>query len=250
MSGAHRGTAPRGRDRRAAACLWGAGAAFALTALLYAVATGLPAARRLDARVRAPKVVGDWRWGDIANPRFEDAANAGIAAVCVLALLVVLARRRWVLAAAVAGLMVTGFGVAAVLAHLLGAWDPFGGEALRQTTGGFPSGHASGAAIACLALVIAVPPRARVATGGLAGPASAAVAVGMVALGWHYPSDIAAGFLAMLALCLAFLAAGPGRTQLRRTGGGWGAGAATALVGVTAGGAAAVWGLPRPRSRR
>src|SRR5262249_31685056 len=70
-----------------------------------------------------------------------------------------------------------------------------GAEPLPWLRGSFPSGHATIAMALALAALVAAPEVARglVAVGG----ACYAVAVGivLVALGQHYPSDVAAGFL-------------------------------------------------------
>src|SRR5215218_4414504 len=70
----------------------------------------------------------------------------------------------------------------------------------------FPSGHATAAMSLALATVIVAPRawRPLVAAGG----ALFALAVGfsLVALGWHYPSDIVGGYLVATAWCLVTLA--------------------------------------------
>jgi hypothetical protein len=59
----------------------------------------------------------------------------------------------------------------------------------------FPSGHASVAVSLGMALVLVAPPLLR-STAALAGATYAAVVgVALVALGWHYPSDVLASFL-------------------------------------------------------
>jgi membrane-associated phospholipid phosphatase len=67
----------------------------------------------------------------------------------------------------------------------------------------WPSGHATAALALALCAVIAAPPARRllVAVAGLAF--AAAVGAAVIALGWHFPSDVAAGYLvAASAACL------------------------------------------------
>lgn len=65
----------------------------------------------------------------------------------------------------------------------------------RVAAASFPSGHATVAMSLALALLIVSPTRMRLAA-ALAGAAySGAVGVALVALGWHFPSDVAGGFL-------------------------------------------------------
>jgi membrane-associated phospholipid phosphatase len=84
----------------------------------------------------------------------------------------------------------------------------------------FPSGHATVAMSLALAAVLASPAGLRLVT-ALAGALYAtAVGVALVALGWHYPSDVAGGYLvsgAWTALVAAALAAfGAQRARGRR----------------------------------
>lgn len=81
----------------------------------------------------------------------------------------------------------------------------------------FPSGHASSAAILCGALLVLAWPHLR--TPGRYAAAALAVAVPLasgwsrLALGGHYPSDLAAGYLLGTAWVLAWL---PALSPLRR----------------------------------
>lgn len=71
----------------------------------------------------------------------------------------------------------------------------------------FPSGHATAAMSLALAAVIVAPRawRPLVAAGGALF--ALAVGIAIVALGWHYPSDIVGGYLVATAWCLVTLAA-------------------------------------------
>lgn len=70
----------------------------------------------------------------------------------------------------------------------------------------FPSGHATAAMALALAAVIVAPRALRPLVAG--GGALFALAVGfaIVALGWHYPSDIVGGYLVATTWCLVTLA--------------------------------------------
>lgn len=85
-----------------------------------------------------------------------------------------------------------------------------------SATSSFPSGHATVAMSIALSAVIALPAQLR-AVAGLAGAAyAAAVGVALVALGWHFPSDVAGGYLvsmAWAALVVAALAVSKERTS-------------------------------------
>ena len=71
-------------------------------------------------------------------------------------------------------------------------------EALHDRTLGpeaFPSGHATAAMSLALAAVLAAPRRARPAAALLGALLALAVGVSAVVIGWHFPSDVLAGYL-------------------------------------------------------
>ncbi|WP_217914892.1 phosphatase PAP2 family protein [Miltoncostaea marina] len=221
----------------AAACL-------VLLAAAYALALGTDAVLRADRDLRFPQVVGDWRLRDAASWGFARAGEvifgAGTAAVVGGALLASGARRALTAAAVIAAGPLAGVALAAAL----GAADPLGGEALRQSQGAFPSGHASFALSLGLGLVVALPARRRAAGGVAAVLVAAAMATGIMALGWHYPSDVAGGFLISIAGAAAVVAAlCPGPPPGVRAAA-LGRLAAVALGAWAALGAVALWLLP------
>ncbi len=59
----------------------------------------------------------------------------------------------------------------------------------------WPSGHATAAMSLALALVLAAPARLRPAAAALGAAFAVAVSYSFLTLGWHYPSDVLAGFL-------------------------------------------------------
>jgi membrane-associated phospholipid phosphatase len=114
------------------------------------------------------------------------------AIVCGAALAV--GRRREALAAAavVAGANVTTQALKLVLAHP--RYQPFPGHSHPWPTA-FPSGHATAAASIAIALVLVAPPRLRLPA-ALAGATFAGlVGVSVVALEWHFPSDVIGALL-------------------------------------------------------
>lgn len=82
-----------------------------------------------------------------------------------------------------------------MLKPLLGALDPFGGEAGRRLHDGFPSGHTTAAASVGLALVLVAPPALRTLAALAGGGFALAVGLAPVAIDSHFPSDVAGGFL-------------------------------------------------------
>lgn len=70
----------------------------------------------------------------------------------------------------------------------------------------FPSGHATASMALAIALVVVVPPRLRPAA-ALAGTGLAiGVSFSVVALGWHFPSDVVGGYLLATGWALVLLA--------------------------------------------
>ncbi|HEX8753121.1 MAG TPA: phosphatase PAP2 family protein [Solirubrobacterales bacterium] len=122
---------------------------------------------------------------------------AMILLVCGLG--VALGRRPEAVAAAgvVVGANLTTQMLKVVLAHPreapLGIWST-----------SFPSGHETAAASIAIALVLVAPPRWRAAAALAGGGFAALVAVSVVALEWHYPSDVLGAVL--VAACWGFAA--------------------------------------------
>ena len=118
------------------------------------------------------------------------------AAVGLTCIGVALARRRLARAAAVAVVLVGTGLTTQVLKHALAEqryadWLGFG----QVDPASWPSGHATAALTLVLCAVMVAPPAWRVAV-ALAGAAGTlALAAATLALAWHYPSDVLAGFL-------------------------------------------------------
>jgi membrane-associated phospholipid phosphatase len=70
----------------------------------------------------------------------------------------------------------------------------------------FPSGHATAAMSLAIALVIVVPARLRTLAAAVGAGFALSVSFSVVALGWHFPSDVAGGFLLATFWALVLLA--------------------------------------------
>lgn len=118
-------------------------------------------------------------------------ALGGVA--CIVAAM--LRRRPW--RALTVGVVLAGTGVTAqALKHVLAQqrfapWLGFG----QIDAASFPSGHATAAMTLALCAVMVAPPAWRSLTALLAGACAVGVAYATLALAWHYPSDVLAGFL-------------------------------------------------------
>ncbi len=211
--------------------------AAAAAVLIYRVALGTGWGFRLDSSVLGQGV------DPSANPRVYNATSdlldtidiASLAAIGFGIATIAVLRRRPASAIA-AGVLIAGANVTTqVLKRVLGSSDPLGSEGVRAGTGAYPSGHATVALSLALALVIVAPPTLR-ALMAVAGTLYASgVGIAVVALGWHYPSDVLGGF----AVCAAWAAAaaigawafsGRRRAAVPRDA----AGVTTALIAATA----------------
>jgi membrane-associated phospholipid phosphatase len=70
----------------------------------------------------------------------------------------------------------------------------------------FPSGHATAAMSLAIALVVVMPPRLRPAAAAVGGLFVLSLSYSIVALGWHFPSDVAGGYLLATGWALVLLA--------------------------------------------
>lgn len=191
--------APYGARMRAtvAAPLAFAALVLLLLAGVYALAFGVPAVSTADQRAIPEGLAGPGvAQAETATARLLDTISVGSLVLAAAGLVAVaLARRRYRQAVAAAAVMAGANLTTQILKPALGRLDPLGGDAERLSEGIFPSGHATVAMSLALALVIVVPaplrPVAAVIGVGYAG----AVGVGLVLLGWHFPSDVVGGFL-------------------------------------------------------
>ena len=116
----------------------------------------------------------------------------------------------------------------------------------------WPSGHATAAMTLALCAILAVPARARPTAAVIGAGFAVSVSYSILALGWHFPSDILGGFLVAATWTLLAVAALARLEQLRPSGArreptvrGVDALAPLALAAAVAAVAAVVW-LARP----
>lgn len=128
--------------------------------------------------------------------------------LCVAALVLVVALRRRPLLGAVAALAVGGAALTteALKAHVMVRPD-LASAPLRISNRSFPSGHATVAMALAVALIMVTPRRWRTATAVGVATWVAFISNGVLAAGWHRPSDVVAGYAVALAWwCTALLA--------------------------------------------
>ena len=212
------GAAAEARVPWLATATWPFGALVALSlgalALVYAVALGTVRGLSFDATAVT-------RIDPATRPGAYQATSELLNTISVesLALLgggiiaVALVRGRAAQALAAATVLLGANVTTKVLKPVLGALDPLGGEAVRALPASFPSGHATVAMSIGLALVLVVPPAARLLAAALGAGYAAAIGVALLALSFHYPSDVVGGYL----VATAWAAAAAGALRL------WGA---------------------------
>jgi membrane-associated phospholipid phosphatase len=153
-------------------------------------------------------------FGQLQRPRLAEIAD-GIAKFAdpmpfavASAILVAIAflRRRPLLGVAVGGILlganVTTQVLKPLLAHPRGAFGEYhvGAEA-------FPSGHATAAMSLALAAIVIAPTRLRPLVALVGAGFALAVGFSIVSLDWHFPSDVAGGYLVAAGWCFGALAA-------------------------------------------
>lgn len=94
----------------------------------------------------------------------------------------------------------------------------------------YPSGHATAAMALALAAVLVAPPAWRRAVAAAGGAFALGVSFSILALGWHFPSDVVGGHLVATVWCLLAIAA------LRAAGTHWPEGTARGARALVAGG--------------
>jgi membrane-associated phospholipid phosphatase len=104
-----------------------------------------------------------------------------------------LLRRRIDAAVGVAVVLIGANETTQVLKPALGRADFF--EGASRFGASYPSGHATVAMSLALAAVLAAPRGLRLLTAAAGAVYATAVGVALIALGWHYPSDVAGGYL-------------------------------------------------------
>ena len=150
-----------------------------------------------------------------------DAPPVGVLACALAAFALVRGRLR---SAAVVIVLLALTSVSSQLLKALFAYPrPLGDTNLSNVAPeAFPSGHATAAMSLAIALVIVVPARLRTLAAVVGAGFALSVSFSVVALGWHFPSDVAGGFLLASFWALVLLAglrAAEARRPLRSGGG-------------------------------
>lgn len=188
--------------------LWGAAFVAALFVVLLGFAYGSPGARWADASalqgflgLQRPAVNGV----AMSVGRLGDAGSVAIFAVLLAAVAVLRGRPRSALfVLALIGLTsVSSQTLKALLAYPRET-DAIGPAFISPAA--FPSGHATAAMSLAIALVVVMPPRLRPAAAAVGGIFVLSLSYSIVALGWHFPSDVAGGYLLAMGWALVLLA--------------------------------------------
>ena len=137
----------------------------------------------------------------LADPVPYAVIGFGLAAVALVR------RRPRVAAAIVTLLFATGL-TTAVLKPLLASprYDEWLGSG-QISAASWPSGHATAAMTLALCAILAVPARSRPVTAALGAAFAISVSYSLLALGWHFPSDVLGGFLVAVTWTLVAVAA-------------------------------------------
>jgi membrane-associated phospholipid phosphatase len=195
-------------DRRTRILLWmAAGCAF-LFALVVLGAYVWGTGQTLDNEGLAALVNANDGWFRELNWRlidFGDPPTVAVIALALAALALLRGRPRVALTvvALVAATSISGELLNSLLAHMRfpPVFDyPVGPDAL-------PSGHATAAMSLALAGVLAAPRRARPFAAVLGLLLALGVGVAVIAVGWHFPSDVIAGYLLATGWALGLTAA-------------------------------------------
>lgn len=191
---------PRRLWMAAAAC---AAAFIALLAVVYTTEEGLAADRRA--------LEG---FGDLQRPRLAELSDsvARLAdpvpfALIGMVLVGIALVRRGPIGALAAGLTLLGANVTTqilkpLLAYPRGTFGEYGVAAEA-----FPSGHATAAMSLALVAIVIASPRVRPLVAIVGAGFALAVGFAIVSLDWHFPSDVAGGYLVAAGWCFATLAA-------------------------------------------
>jgi hypothetical protein len=192
----------RGEGSRARA---GARVAAGLVAFLALLAVGVTyrlfvttaAGQRVDELAFAGALYGQGRLWAVAEPVLDVVSVAFVVVAIGAAMLVAVARRRWVLAVQVAALVAGANVTTQLLKHqLLERPDLLPGWNGPNT---LPSGHTTVAASVSAALLIATPRTWRPAVAVVGVLYTGATGVSTLVGQWHRPSDVVAALLVVLA---------------------------------------------------
>ncbi|MFI2105195.1 phosphatase PAP2 family protein [Isoptericola sp. NPDC019693] len=218
--GAWRGDRPAPQGRTAPRVAAAVVAVLAVLAVWFTwrFFVGTAAGQRVDELAFAGATHGQGRLWRVAEPVLDVVSVAFVVAGVGAAMLVALARRRWVLALQVAVLVGGANVTTQVLKH--GVLDR--PELLPGWTGPntLPSGHTTVAASVSVALLLVTPRAWRPVVAILGAAYTAATGVSTLVGQWHRPSDVVAAVLVVLAWGAAVCALTPASStdELRRPG--------------------------------
>lgn len=116
-----------------------------------------------------------------------------IVGAIVTVVIVTLRRRRLELLLAAAVLVGGSLGTTELLKHIVLPRPDFGIDGMNFNS--LPSGHTTAAASIAVAVVLVVPPVLRVAAALIGGLFAVLIGIGTLAVGWHRPSDVIAGYI-------------------------------------------------------
>jgi membrane-associated phospholipid phosphatase len=190
-------------------------------ALLAAAAVFADAAHEIDADMLDSVVVADGSGKErVAHLLAWPGDPVPLALMLIAACGIALARRRPL--DALAAIVVVGGACATTLVMKDVFADPrplvvISGHELNPAS--FPSGHVTAVASMAIAFVLVVPSRWRAATAALGAVATVGVGGAVVALTWHYPSDVAGGILVAGAWGFAVLAVSAAMARSRSPAG-------------------------------
>ncbi len=185
----------------------GAAAAAAGVWVVWRAFVGTRTGQLLDQAALEGAELGRTRLWQVAEPVLDLISVPFIAAVLVVAVVVALIRRRWLLAGQVA-LFMAGANLTAQLLKvgLVDRPDLGVGGRLGNT---LPSGHATAAASCAVALVLVVPRRLRAAAAVAGAVYTAGTGISTLVGAWHRPGDVVAAVLLVLAWTCLVRALGP-----------------------------------------
>jgi membrane-associated phospholipid phosphatase len=196
-------------DQQVRTLLLGVAGCAALFAVILVLAYGFPAARELDAKA-LEGFLGLQR--PVVDGFTENMVKLGdppvVGLVGLLLATIALLRGRPRVALAVIVLLAATSVSSQVLKALL-AYPRYPGQVglAHITPAAFPSGHSTAVMTLAIATVMVVPARLRSLAALVGVGVALAVGISVVLQGWHFPSDVAGGFLLATGWGLAVVAA-------------------------------------------
>lgn len=182
-----------------------AAAVCALTAAgLAHLAVGTASGQRLDQLISSGAVAHEGRLSRYAELAVNSVSVPVVGAILVITVVLVLVRRRpWLLLPI--GTLVLGANLTTQVVKRLLVTREALGPGIDITPNSFPSGHATLAATAMIALVLAGG-RSRVLLAPLGAAWTTAAGIGTLVVGWHRPSDVIGAIVIVAAWTFLILA--------------------------------------------